>query len=63
MESIIKWKTGLPTEIGRYIITQKDGKVRTIHFHPKEILDLDYFERLVIAWCLISDIEPYKEEK
>lgn len=62
MESVIKWHTGMPTEIGKYIITTDDGEVRTINFHPKEIVDLEYFERLVIAWCKLSDIEPYKEE-
>lgn len=62
METTIKWKTGIPTEIGRYIITKNDGKVGTINFYPKEIVYLEYFERLVIAWCPLSDIEPYKEE-
>lgn len=62
MESAINWKTGMPTEIGKYIITTDDGEVRTINFHPKEIVDLEYFERLVVAWCPLSDIKPYKEE-
>jgi hypothetical protein len=62
MESVIKWETGMPTEIGRYIITKKSGKVLTINFNPKEELDLEYFERFVVAWYPLSDIEPYKEE-
>lgn len=62
MESVIKWKTGMPSEMGKYIITTDDGEVRTINFHPKEIVDLEYFERFVVAWCNFSDIEPYKEE-
>lgn len=63
MESTIKWKTGMPTEMGRYIITKIDGKILTFNFHPKEELDLEYFDRVVAAWCKLSDIEPYKEEK
>ena len=62
MESVIKWQKGIPTEMGRYIITKSDGKVRTIYFQPKDIVDLDYFEIVVTAWCKLSDIEPYKEE-
>ena len=62
MESVIKWGTGMPTEIGRYIITKNSGKVLTINFNPKEKLDLEYFERFVVAWYPLSDIEPYKEE-
>ena len=63
MESVIKWQTGEPKEMGKYIITTDNGEVRTIYFHPKEAVDLEFFEIAVIAWCKLSDIEPYKEEK
>ena len=62
MESVIKWHTGMPTEIGKYIITTDDGEVRSIYFHPMEAVDLEFFEIAVAAWCPLSDIKPYKEE-
>lgn len=62
MESVIKWQTGIPEEGGSYIVTTDEGEVRTIYFHPKESVDLEFFEIAVIAWCKLSDIEPYKEE-
>lgn len=62
MESVLKWQTGEPKEMGTYIITTDDGEVRTIYFHPKEAVDLELFEIAVIAWCKLSDIQPYKEE-
>ena len=61
MESVIKWKTAIPTEKGKYIITTKDG-VGCIYFDPKDIYDVDFFKQFVIAWYPLSDIEPYKEE-
>lgn len=64
MESKIKWQTGKPTEEGKYLVSTKDGNIlmgvciitlkRGIHWVL--IGDSD-----VIAWCKLSDIEPYKE--
>ena len=62
-ESTIRWKTGIPKEKGGYLITDKDGCLRALYYHPKEIVDVEFFERVVIAWCKLSDIEPYKEEE
>lgn len=59
--SIVRWQTGEPKESGNYIITTKDG-VGFFRFCHKEIVDVEFFERFVIAWCKLSDIEPYKEE-
>lgn len=62
MESVINWQTGEPKESGRYIVTECDGHVTTINFQPKELVDVDYFNSVVKAWCKLSDIEPYKED-
>lgn len=65
MESKIKWQTGKPKEDGKHLVSTKDGNV---------LMDV-YIESLkygnhwvlvgddnVIAWCPLSDIEPYKEK-
>ena len=67
MESVIKWQTGTPKENGDYLVTRYSplGKGRTYtqtnyYFYGKwviEVLDASY----VIAWCPLSEIEPYKE--
>ncbi len=62
MESVIKWKTGIPINKGKYLITTKDG-VGCIYFDPEDVYDLGFFKQFVIAWYLLSNIEPYKEEK
>lgn len=62
MESVIKWKTVMPTETGKYIITTKYG-VGCIYFEPKDVCDVDFFKQFVIAWYLVDDIEPYKEDE
>ena len=61
MESVIKWQTGEPKEEGRYIITKCNGIVKCLQFCPKEDVDVAYFKGLVLAWCKLSDIKPYKE--
>lgn len=61
MESTIKWKTGVPEETDNYIITANDGTVMYFRFCCKEIVDIEFFERFVLGWCKLSDIEPYKE--
>ena len=59
MESVIKWRTGEPKEYCFCIITDNHG-----------ICDIDvwdgeywmvYHKDEVIAWCPLSEIEPYKE--
>lgn len=66
MTSNIEWKTGEPKENGDYLVTRFSplGKGRTYtqtnyYFDGRwliEVLDASY----VIAWCLLSDIEPCK---
>ena len=59
MESTIKWQTEEAQEEGTYIVTYENGEV-----------DFDVFMGVngwvgilkVIAWCKLSDIEPYKEK-
>lgn len=58
----IKWQKGIPSEIGTYLITTFEGTVASIHFRLAEAVDVDFFKTCVIAWCKLSDIEPYKEE-
>lgn len=65
MESKIKWQTGKPKEEGKYLITTKDGKVQlgayiaTLLHGYHWVLIGGYTN--VVAWCPISEIEPYKE--
>ena len=61
MDNII-WETGVPTELGYYFVKTNDGKTREILFHPKELVDVDYFMSCVSAWYKISDF-PKKSSK
>lgn len=64
-ESVIKWQTGEPKETDTYLVS-----VRTLT--SREFITTDYYyllkgkwqywDKEVIAWCKLSDIEPYKEE-
>lgn len=63
MESIIKWKKGVPKEAGRYIATNNNGYVISTGFHPNDMIDRLFFESYIIAWCKLSEIKPYKEEE
>lgn len=62
MESVIKWQTGKPTTVGRYLVQTKDNGLQiTIWSNFTQSWSLyDNFE--IIAWCKLSDIEPYKED-
>lgn len=67
MESTIKWHTGEPKENGEYLVTLEDGSVcrdewRELYCED-DIKCWVYNEGEVAAWCKLSDIEPYKEEK
>lgn len=55
MESVIKWQTGVSKEKGVYLVTTTDNRV-TMCFSYNE-----WYLEDVIAWCPLSDIEPYKE--
>lgn len=60
MESVIKWHTGEPKETGRYLITTKTGVI----FEDCWYCSINRWEKYtwdVLAWCPLSEIEPYKE--
>ena len=68
MESVIKWHTGEPKKAGTYIVTLENGLVFCDDYYCYMTLDgkvkLDW--RIVdssdiLAWCPLSEIEPYKE--
>lgn len=66
MESVVNWRIGTPTEKGHYITTReikRSGK-RYVRLNiwrddkwQMNILD----GSIVVAWCPVSEIEPYKE--
>lgn len=63
--SIVHWQTGEPKESGAYLITTYNGKVFADYWRifPNRS-GWDYCDKFdVKAWCKLSDIEPYKEEK
>lgn len=65
-QSIIHWQKGEPKEHGNYIVSFKDGSVGSAYFAQWAIQPNFWEEHLkkdVIAWCKLSDIEPYKENK
>lgn len=69
MESIIKWQTGEPKEDGCYIVTiensSKETGVTVLNYGTKNkkfLLVGLYPDLKIIAWCNLSDIEPYKTE-
>ena len=71
MESVIKWRTGEPKEGGWYCVSVKtrysnlhvDVDYRNISISNDD--DDDYWDAYkdddVIAWCPLSEIQPYKE--
>lgn len=59
--SVIKWQTGKPTMRGSYLIqTKDDGFQLDVWSTFVESWSL-YYNSDVVAWCKLSDIEPYKE--
>lgn len=65
MESVIKWQTGEPKESGLYLVTTYYGKVKVDEFCHYSVSGKEYgtFIKYAdpVAWCKLSDIEPYKE--
>lgn len=57
MESVIKWQTGTPTKNGKYLVFVY-GEI-DITYWDSRFQWAKYLS--VIAWCKLSDIEPYKE--
>jgi hypothetical protein len=58
MKSVIKWHTGIPKEVKRYIVTIDDGRVTSSFWGGISWSD---WNKSIIAWCSLNDIEPYKE--
>jgi hypothetical protein len=62
MESVIKWQTGEPKEEGDYLVSLKNGCVRSDGFGIFGRKKWFCFNSdFILAWCKMSDIEPYKE--
>ena len=68
MESVIKWQTGEPKESGVYIVSISTETEKGVTFFnwdntEKKFLFVDFFPDItILAWCKLSDIQPYKEE-
>lgn len=66
-ESVIKWQTGTPKESGEYLVSLEDGTVCRDEWRKlycdDEIQCWVYNEGEVIAWCKLSDIEPYMRKQ
>ena len=72
MESIIKWQTGEPTEEGYYLVVIHGPCVELDKLYSYDRIENEHtskvftwtkhFSREILAWCKLSDIEPYKEE-
>ena len=63
MESVIKWRTGEPKE-GNCIVTYTYRKRKYIACACWDGELWDYYDNgecRIIAWCPLSEIEPYKE--
>ena len=63
MESIIKWQTGEPNTGGRFLIQTKYDSFQFDIYSSFIKQWATYTKNEIIAWCNLSDIEPYKEEK
>lgn len=68
-QSIINWQTGEPKKEGMYIVTLLNGSVALDecividNTDEEDIAIWRYWDEDVIAWCKLTDIEPYKEEE
>lgn len=65
-KSEIKWQTGMPEQTGLYLVTLSTGEVIAMVYNNRFASSPYWFgeeneEGTVIAWCKLSDIEPYKE--
>ena len=59
MESVIKWRTGEPKEREVYLVCDKCGNIDVDYW---SMCGWEYYDNAVIvAWCPLSGIEPYKE--
>lgn len=63
--SLIEWQTGEPKEFGDYLVSTTDGEVKMvgrIEF-SRGWKWLGIEDNEVVAWCKLSNIKPYKEDK
>lgn len=65
MESVIKWQTGMPEQSDIYLVTTSTGEVTMRVLYDPYIAPpywlYDEEDDEVVAWCKLSDIEPYEE--
>lgn len=59
--SIIEWKTGVPIEDGKYLVTLDDGSVATVSFNLDCDGDDEFFLICVLGWCKMEEIKPYNK--
>ena len=59
----IQWQTGEPKEKGKYLVTNINGKVIVAEYYRGYKQCESFFKEHAVAWCKLSDIEPYKEEE
>ena len=62
-ESVIKWKTGVPTKDGKYLVTLDDDSIACVDFNLDCDGDEEFFNICVLAWCKMDEIKPYKKSK
>lgn len=68
--SIIHWNTGEPKEEGEYLVTLLDGRIAVDRWlmpwpcntEEDDISVWEMYDEEVVAWCILSNIKPYKEE-
>ena len=63
MESVIKWQTEEPIKEGEYLVIESNGDVSCDCWCVLEHYQYwaQHRQDEVIAWCPLSEIEPYKE--
>ena len=63
-QSCIKWQTGEPTESGSYLASIKgiESYFVTCVIYNRLTGWCHWKKEKIVAWCKLSDIEPYKEE-
>lgn len=61
--SLIKWQTGEPKSHGRYFVQTKEDGFQIAFWSAYVKTWSLYHNSEIMAWCKLSDIEPYKEGK
>ena len=63
--SVIKWQKGEPKENGSYLVSIKGNisEYTTCAIYNIVTGWCHWKKEKITAWCKLSDIEPYKEEK